>query len=337
MIGTKITNHNNNHHSHKRIKPPTLLVGVDVGGTKVEALVVNQKLKVLGEVTCPTETTNANQLVHSISHTIQAALTQAQASTKQVAALGLGIPGQVNPDSGYVRLAVNLNLKGFPLGQALSSRLGIPVTLENDGRIAAIGAYHYFKQQEPLTHLAFMNIGTGISAGLILDGKLHRGRSGMAGEIGHVIVEPDGPLCHCGLQGCLEAVAAGPAIARQGAEFLPQPVTAATVYEAAQQGHPQAKALVKQMGRRFSRAIQWLIMAYDVDKIVLGGGVTRLGHAFLNPILAEMAQLRAHSPLAQAMLPDHKVVLLPPGYNAGTWGAIALAQQRVGAVVYQHE
>jgi predicted NBD/HSP70 family sugar kinase len=126
----------------------------------------------------------------------------------------------------------------------------------------------------------------------------------------------------------LEAVASGSAIARLGRELIPEasePITAEMVYRAASEGHEKSISIIRQVSHYLARAIQLLIMTYDVEKVVLGGGVTRSGPTFLDPILAELARLRSLSSLAAAMLEDEKVALLPADYNAGTWGAITLA------------
>ncbi len=180
--------------------------------------------------------------------------------------------------------------------------------------------------------MAYLSIGTGIAAGVILNGQLYRGANGMAGEIGHITIDPAGERCACGQIGCLETIAAGPAIVRQ-AERAGWVVThAGEVYAAAQNGHPLAQAIINRVSESLSRALQWLVMTYDVEKLVLGGGVTSAGTAFLEPIFQALARLRADSPLAQALLPDTKLSLLPTGFNAGAWGAIALAQQKIGEI-----
>ena len=154
----------------------------------------------------------------------------------------------------------------------------------------------------------------------------------MAGEIGHVIMEPGGYRCGCGMPGCLEAVAAGPAVARLGQQQMAsahdgEPITTRAVYAAAKRGDASARRIVSQISVYLARAIQLLIMAYDVDKVVLGGGVSRSGEAFLSPILAALAELRSQSDLARAMLSEEKILLLPADYSAGAWGAIMLARQ----------
>ncbi len=313
---------------------PAFAIGLDVGGTKTEALVVDQNTQIQGQAKHPTDTSHVLQ---SITDAVQDALCQAGATKQQIQAIGIGIPGLVNNKTGVVNLAANLNLETYPLAEKVAAVFNAPTHLENDVRIAALGAYQYLQQNReetavPVRHIAYLSIGTGIAAGLVLNGKLYRGATGMAGEIGHAIVDPNGVLCKCGLHGCLETVAAGPAIARQANEQMAKnkehnsPLTAKDVYTAANNGDPLAQNIVNRVSHYLSRTIQWLIMSYDVEKVVLGGGVASAGPAFLNPILQELSQLRAQSPLAAQMLSADKIMCLPNGFNAGVWGAILLAQ-----------
>jgi len=312
-------------------------IGLDIGGTKTETMVLDQQHQVHSRVSNPTDTTNPERVLASVTQTVYEALHLAKATPQQIQVIGVGIPGLVNPQTGVVRQAVNLNLDSYPLGPALTAEFNTPCFLENDVRAAAIGAYEYINRTESVTHIAYLSIGTGISAGLILDGRLYRGVNGMAGEIGHTIVEPDGVQCVCGTYGCLETVIAGPAIVRQalaadrtiGAPLSLDEITAGHVYAAAQAGNKAAQQVIQYVSRTIGRTIQWLIMSYDVDKVLLGGGVSRDGDAFLQPILQELSHLRKQSTLARELLLDEKVALIPQEYNAGVWGAIRLAQQAV--------
>lgn len=311
-----------------------VLLGLDIGGTKTAALVVDGELKQLGAISRPTEIANPQKLVAGVVATVREALNEAQIPAGSLAGIGVAVPGLVDPQLGVVELAVNLNLESYNLGKALAEELGAPAYLENDVRTAAVGAYQFARQEEPLSHLAYLSIGTGIAAGLVLSGRLYRGANGMAGEIGHIVFEPQGPLCGCGMVGCLEAVASGTAIARIGQEKLgssDKPITAQSVYESALKGNPSAIEIIQQASIYLARAIQLLLMTYDVEKVVLGGGVTKPGPAFLEPILDQLSLLRTQSALAETMLTAKKVTLLPAGYNAGAWGAIMLA---MGTPVY---
>lgn len=304
-------------------------IGLDIGGTKTEALVVDAQMGVLSRVRASTDTADPECLLAGTIQLIRRALAQANGAVSQVGGIGIGIPGLVERETGVVRLAVNLNLTAYPLGAAVTAALGVLCAVENDARIATLGVHRWLNEQQPVRHVAYVSIGTGIAAGVVLDGRLYRGAHGMAGEIGHVIVDPTGSVCSCGARGCLETIVAGPAIARQYAEAagLRAPMTAETVFQAYQAGDAVAQQVMGRVSQALSRALQWLIMTYDVEKVVLGGGVTAAGAAFLDPVLAELAQMRAQSALAQEMLAAHKFVVLPSDFNAGTWGAVALAQQ----------
>ena len=306
-------------------------IGLDIGGTKTAALLVDDDGRALGEVVQPTDVTAPDRLVAAVVATVDRALALAGATRLELVAAGVGVPGQVDPDTGTVRMAVNLNLREpYPLRHALQTALGVPVTLENDVRTASWGAYHRANTVRPLASLAYLSIGTGIAAGLVLGGRLYRGAGGMAGEIGHIPLDPSGPRCVCGSFGCLEAFAAGPAIAAYAAERLPAqdgaPLTTGQVYARAAAGDPAAGHVIARAASYLARAVYLLVMAYDVEQVVLGGGVTRAGAAFERPLRRALAALRADSPLAAAMLPDEKIVVVPADFNAGVVGAVYLAE-----------
>ena len=167
----------------------------------------------------------------------------------------------------------------------------------------------------------------------------------MAGEIGHVIVQPGGPRCACGLSGCLEALAAGPAILREararrgtaptdrGPSLLdaPGPLTTVRVYQAAGAGDALARVVTQQAGEYLVQAVLSLVMTCDVERVVFGGGVARAGAAFLDPISADLDELRQASPVAAEVLPPGLIGRVPEGYEAGLWGALALADAAPGA------
>jgi glucokinase len=323
-----------------------LLVGVDVGGTKIAVLVVDGSYNVLSQVMLPTILDSPQATLASITQAVQQGVERAEASLDCVAAVGVGVPGRVDTGTGLVRRAVNLGWEELPVGQLLSAQLGVPCLLENDVTLAALGAQHYMGMSEvggASRNMAYVSVGTGIAAGLVLDGRLYRGAHGMAGEIGHMIIAPGGPRCQCGAHGCLEAVAAGPAIARLGEEAalssgdtllrLYKPVTAEAVYQAGRDGDAAATAIIQRVSSYIALALQQLIVAYDVECIVFGGGVSREGDTFLRPILAELARLREHSVLTGEMLGPDMICVLPPDYDAGAWGAVLRASEGASPIL----
>lgn len=309
------------------------LLAIDVGGTKIEAAAVNLSGQTVARLVTDTDSSGPEGLLESIDATAHRVLAQAQATTAELLGVGLGVPGQVNPESGVVRLAVNLNLDSFPLAMALAGRLKAPVSVENDVRLAALGLYQHMQRQQRLESLAYVSVGTGIAAGIVIDGKLLRGANGMAGEIGHMVFDPQGDRCQCGLRGCLETIASGPSIARQAAAFLSRngrPPSAGDVFAAAANGNEQAQDVVQRSASQLARALHWLVMSYDVERVVVSGGVASAGAAFWQPIETALSHLREQSTLANSMLPPQRTGLLETTENPGILGATILAYQSAG-------
>jgi glucokinase len=297
------------------------VAGIDIGGTKIAALVVDATGAVLGRATHTSSVGDQDGAAAAIEACLDDALAGSGVSREDLRSVGVGVPGRVDTMRGTVTLAVNLGWHDLPLRDALERRLGRPVVIENDVRAAAVGLH---RRRDGLTgddHLAYLSVGTGIAAGLVLDGALYRGARGLAGEIGHAIADGEGPTCTCGQRGCLEAFASGPAIARRARAASP-----VEVYEAAAGGDRAASALVDDVGRRLAWAVHLLVMTYDVRRVVIGGGVTNAGPAFAEPIHRELARLRAASPQAGELLPADIVEILPIGSEAGAWGAVAIAR-----------
>jgi glucokinase-like ROK family protein len=312
-----------------------LLAGVDVGGSKIAVLITDLDLEVCSRQTIQTGVGGPDDAVDRIAAALDGALREAGAEPSDLAALGVGVPGRVDRDAGSVTLAVNLGWHDLPLGPMLAERFGVTVRIENDVRAAAAGL-HERRVLGDGADLAYLSIGTGISAGVVLDGRLHRGARGMAGEIGHVVIDAAGPTCPCGLRGCFEALASGPSVARLAEAGLDagvrsslageRPVSAVEVYRAAADGDPFALELAEATGRHIARAVHELVMTYDVRRVVIGGGVAAAGETFLAPILRGLDRLRSESELAREVLPADIVHLLPAGSEAGAWGAVVLAR-----------
>jgi len=288
----------------------TVRVGVDVGGTTT-------KLQVFSEATssryeAPTRSGDGRTLVEGISLLVEDALTGAGLGPADT--IGIGIPGQVDPGSGTVRHAVNLGLDGapVPLGAMLADRLGRAVSIENDVRAAALGVREYHRTGgDTVDDLVFVSIGTGISAGVIIGGRLHRGSHGLAGEIGHAPLADDHTPCRCGLSGCLEAVAAGPAIAAGGTG------DAAALFG----GRSPDITAARRVATALARALLVLATTYDPEIFVLGGGI---GPHAAPAVRAALIEVSAASPFGRALLTPERVVTLPPGVDVGTIGAALL-------------
>jgi len=313
------------------------LVGVDVGGTTVSTVLLDESLHAHGELTVDTDLSSADNTMLCIAHAIEATLALGGGARK-LAAIGLGIPGQQDPANGIVRIAVNLHWYDYPLVARLTERFGVPCVIENDVRVATLGVYR-FDNPAGDQDLAYISIGTGLATGVILDGKLLRGRHGLAGEFGHVIVDPAGPPCNCGARGCLETLVSATAVVRRAREALAAgaggalavlaPLTARGVYEAAAAGDAVAQQIVDDVGTELARALRSVVLAYDVDSVVLGGGVTRAGDRYLAPIIAEWRRQQETSALARALLRPEILRIADPTRNLGAWGAAALAAELI--------
>lgn len=304
-----------------------LFVGVDIGGTSVEAVVADGGNRVVRSGAAATDPGSGELVLASAIGAIRHVL---PGGVDGIQGIGIGVPGQVDVETGTVRLAMNLNIGdgGFPIGRLIAGEFGLRTTVENDVRAAAVGAYESLRREDLDLHvLAFLSIGTGISAGFVIDGRLHRGRDGMAGEIGHVVVAEEGPECRCGLRGCLEAVAAGPAIRKMWAGGEGRP--AEDLFRAAAAGDPGAIRVAGAVSGHLARAVQWLALAYGADLVVLGGGVGAMGDPLLSAVRARLAGWGDRSSLARRLLPPERVVAMPAGFPTGAIGAAAVARNRL--------
>jgi predicted NBD/HSP70 family sugar kinase len=311
-----------------------LVAGVDVGGTKTSIVVTDDRDCILYEHVEPTD---RSSLVGQIAGLVDEARRQLR---QDFAAVGIAVPGHVDPADGSVSMAVNLGITHLPLGSMLQTKLGVPTFVEHDARAAAL----WLSEQtangsaQVFPSVAFLAIGTGISAGVVLDGALLRGDNSFAGEVGHIVADPDGTVCACGLRGCLETIAAGPAIGRQADEaiaagrssVLPPHSSAAAVFRAASAGDVVALEIVDRVADHLARAIRSLVLTLGVKRVVIGGGVAAAGPALLEPIQARIAHERAASPLVEAALGDATVELLSPIEAPSARGAAAIARQRIG-------
>ena len=251
-------------------------------------------------------------------------LAMAGATVGSVAAVGIGVPGIVDDGAGSTRHAVNLgDPRAFAIGPALSLRLGVPSHVENDARAAAHGAFALARQAKPgLRSLAYVSVGTGISAGFVLGGELYRGSGGIAGEIGHVVADPAGPRCACGLDGCLEAIASGGAAGREGDGHG---MTA--LFEAAGAGDSGSAAAAGVIALALARALYGLVLSHDVEQIVLGGGVIHHTAALVTAVGDALAAIEAASPLAADLSPTSRISITDPSLPIGAIGAAALARR----------
>ncbi|HEX4401283.1 MAG TPA: ROK family protein [Galbitalea sp.] len=290
-------------------------LGVDIGGTKTDAValdgagVTTQRVRLV---------TGFGSL--AVIETATAAISRiAELSGLEPSgfeSIGIGIPGMVDSASGHVRHAVNLGLDGLDLGDAIAERLGVGVRIENDVSAAALGAYHGLGLT---SSMAYLNLGTGMAAGLVINGELWRGPRGAAGEIGHIPVDPNGALCGCGQRGCLETVASGSGVARVWTSGDQYPVRA--LFDAAEAGDTQATAIRAKLAGGVAAAIRVLILTADVETVVIGGGLSHLGERLLDDVLVVLSSWSATSPFVASLELGSRVQLVPNDFPAAAVGA----------------
>lgn len=245
-------------------------------------------------------------------------------------AVGVGVPGLVDRRAGTVRHAVNLGLDDVPvpLGAHLGDLAGAPVVLDNDVNLAAVGAAVALGCRGDL---AYLSVGTGLAAGLLLDGRIRRGAHGAAGEIGHLPIDPHGPPCECGQRGCLEAVASGTAIAARWPVSDGQGTPAASLLAAAERGDPAAVAVLADVAGHLAGAVALLAQTVDPELIVLGGGVADAGPGLLAAVQDALRARAARSPVLAAIQLADRVALVPEGVPAGALGAAVVARRHLAA------
>jgi glucokinase len=319
-----------------------LRVGVDIGGSKIAVLVVDGRDAVLARRSVAAASSEPDEAIAQIAAVIRDTVAEAGAAVSEVAAVGLGVPGRVDSATGDVTFAVNLGWQHLPLGRRLEAVLGVPCVVENDVRAAAVGL-HRDTAYRGVDDLVYLGIGTGISAGVVLDGRLHRGVRGMAGEIGHVVLDPDGEPCACGLRGCFETIAAGAGIARAARSAIDRgevtslaavpDVTAMDVFAAEATGDVLATRLVDRAGAAIARMVHELVLAYDVELVVIGGGISHAGTPLLERVRTALDRIAAPSPFAAELLAETEIRLAGADQDIGTRGAIALLDPLAKEVV----
>jgi glucokinase len=313
-----------------------LSIGVDIGGTKVSAGVVDDAGRVIDRERRATpghDATATEQLIVEVVTEL--------AARHQVAAVGVGAAGWIGADQATVLFSPHLAWRNEPLRDALASQIALPVLIENDANAAAWAEYRFgTARAEPV--VVCVTLGTGIGGGLIVDGAIYRGAFGVACEWGHMALVPDGRICACGNHGCWEMYASGRALARDGRELATESPVAAerlvalaggvaaidgpVVTAAAAEGDAAALSLCTTMGRWLGRGLANLAAALDPTVFVIGGGVSAAGELILRPAREEFA----HSLTGRGFRPLARIATAALGPDAGLVGAADLARIAAG-------
>lgn len=310
------------------------VVGVDMGATHLGLVVTDFLGRMIREVEHPLNIWEGPAAcLAQLDQHLRELLQQAQVPLERVLAVGVGVPGPVVVDVGMVSAPpIMPGWDGYPIRRHLEQLWGRPVTLNNDADLGAVGEWA-FGAGRGKRHMIYIKVGTGIGAGLILDNRLYFGARGLAGEIGHWTVEPDGPPCTCGNRGCLETLAGGAAIAQRAQEAVrqgrrtqlsaitpPESLTARHVGEAARLGDLVAQQIVVEAGNYIGTAIAGIVNLINPELIVIGGGVAQMGDLLIEPIRYNITK-RSLPPAAQAM----RVTAAMLGRRSSSMGAVAQA------------
>jgi glucokinase len=312
-----------------------LHLALDFGGTKLGAgLVDTDAGSVLEHQRDETRAgTDARQSVDQILVMGRSLLAAARAAGHPPAGVGISFGGPVTAD--HRRVVTSHHVPGwddFPLVDVVANALALPVALDNDANLQTLGEWRYGAGRG-VSDFVFVNVGTGIGGGIILGGRLHRGRHGLAGEVGHTVVDPSGPLCTCGKHGCVESLASGPFVAAAARAALAQgagpstlankpiaTITGRDVYAAAAAGDALATRIVGQAAHYLGIGIANVCALVDPELVAVGGGVARSGETFFGPLVRSV---QAHAaPLAANMV---RVVPGLLGEDSNLLGAAALS------------
>jgi glucokinase len=309
-------------------------IGADLGGTKMLVGAVSGDGEVRSRSTQSTHERTAEQILD----TLEGELRKAIEATPGAAGVGLGVPATIDRDRGLAISAVNLPLIDVPVRDVIGERVGIPTFVDNDANCAAL-AEHRFGAGRGSSNVVLLTIGTGIGGGLVLGDQLYRGSSGAAAELGHIVIDENGPRCqgNCPNRGCVEALGSGTALGREGhaaAERNPDSalgklladgaeIDGRAVTDAALEGDSVAVETVALIGRRIGVALSSLANIFEPDLFVLGGGVMRAGELLLEPARQEL-RVRALPPQNET-----RVVAAQLGPEAGMIGAATMALEEV--------
>lgn len=324
--------------SSKLSKKQKYLVGIDLGGTTIITVVTDTHGKVIASVKCLSEVKEGiTAVINRIVDTIYATVAKAKIGIDDVISIGIGAPGPLSTKTGIVFDAPNLaGWENVPLRDLVkkSFKNKILVFLENDANAAAYGEF-WVGAGKNVSTLIMLTLGTGIGGGIIIDKRLYRGPDDTAGELGHMSVFPNGPVCNCGNRGCLEAIASATGMVNRAVDALRlgskslirelaendlNRVTAKMVYNAVLQGDQLAREIMEETGRYIGIAAASLVNIFNPEMLVFSGGMINAGEYLLKPIREEVKKRAFPQPAARV-----KIILTTLGENVGAIGAAGIA------------
>jgi glucokinase len=293
-------------------------LGIDVGGTKVEVAVVDGG-SALDPVKAPTALGSPDALMDGI----EALARQVIEAHGDATAVGVGVPSQIDFATGTVVSSVNIPLEGVALRDELERRFGVPVYVDNDANCAAL-AEAQLVDDGPARHLVMLTLGTGVGGGVVIDGAIFRGATGLGAELGHMVIEADGPPCFgkCPNHGCLEAFCSGSALERAAAITYGRQISGHEIVEDARAGDEKALTLLTELGRRLGVGIASFVNIFEPEHVVIGGGLSAAADLFLDVAVAEARSRALPAGFARVTVDCAK-----GGADAGVIGAGLLARK----------
>jgi len=318
----------------------TLTLGVDLGGSKILAAVVGPHGEIVSSDESITPATKGREaIMQSIVDSANRALEQAGVALSEICAIGMGAAGISNPEAGILFSSPNLpGLRNVLMRDIMQEKLGKKTFLINDANAAALGEF-YFGAARGAHNFIYITLSTGIGGGIVLDDKIYTGAIGAAGEVGHMTIDDNGPICNCGNKGCWEMLASATALAREArhrikegvktsileyAEGDIEKVTAQIIHSAAEQGDRLAKKLITRTGYYVGVGLANLINIFNPELIVIGGGLSNIGDMLLEPAFKTAGE-RAYKEAFQAV----RFASAELGRNSGVLGAAAFALQEI--------
>lgn len=313
------------------VSESAVVLGVDVGGTKVAVGAV-RGAEVTHQAKAPTVLSSSSELLDGLESTVRQVISEAG----EPAAIGVGVPSQIEYATGRVETSVNVPLTGVPLREELGRRFGVPVFVDNDANVAALAEAELLGSSE----LLMLTLGTGVGGGVVTGGRIFRGAHGLGAELGHFTISPDGPPCpgNCPNSGCIEAYCSGQALERDATELAsdrPDSPLATRIgsdgrlsgpelVAAAEEGDPDAKLLFDRFGRMLGVAIAGFVNVFEPERLLIGGGLSSASHLYL-----ERATQEAAARALPALWRRVEVSLARGGAEAGVIGAGVLAAQEI--------
>lgn len=313
-------------------------IGIDIGGTKIAGALVDAEGAIVREIRVPTPAKDADAIADVVVNMINE-LKEGQ----DVVAAGVAAAGFVDAERAHVVYAPNLSWRNEPFKAKLDAKLDIPVFIDNDANAAGWAEYRYGAGRG-YRHMVMLTIGTGVGGAIITDGKLLRGGFGVAAELGHMRHIPNGRLCGCGRNGCIEQYGSGTALLRAAVELADSDpkkgsrlaqlrlenkgeLTGAQVYQALSEGDPGSLELLREMGIALGKTIATIAAVLDPEIVVIGGGVAAAGDLLLEP----MREAYLSSLSARGYRPELKIVAAQFVNDAGVVGAADLARAELSA------